>query len=154
MRRMALVWTVLLLSPLAARAQWGNPSGMGGYAVDSSLKFHFQVVQSGTQLGPWYLYWPLEAHFVRPAPPAYPFWPQGGGNYPVFNTGAPPGGGPPGPGNFGAPVPPRPTTPMPPPNPPAPSPNTYAPQGPGYYEGYQTVPVVFRTYSPPYYYGR
>jgi hypothetical protein len=131
---------------------------MGGYAVDSSIKFHFQVVQSGTQLGPWYLYWPLEAHFVRPAPPAYPFWPQGGGNYPVFNTGT--GYGPPGPGNFGAPNPPRPptpmgpplpTTPMPPPNPPAPSPNTYAPQGPGYYE---TIPVVFRTYSPPYYYGR
>jgi hypothetical protein len=24
--------------------------------------------------GPWYLYWPLEAHFVAPAPTCYPYW--------------------------------------------------------------------------------
>ena len=31
------------------------------------------------QAGPWYLYWPLEAHFVAPAPTGYPYWspPQG-----------------------------------------------------------------------------
>jgi hypothetical protein len=27
------------------------------------------------QLAPWYNYWPLEAHFVTPAPTGYPFWP-------------------------------------------------------------------------------
>ncbi|HTU92255.1 MAG TPA: hypothetical protein VMF69_19395 [Gemmataceae bacterium] len=27
------------------------------------------------QAGPWYLYWPLEAHFVAPAPTGYPYWP-------------------------------------------------------------------------------
>ena len=29
----------------------------------------------GAQCGPWYLYWPLEAHFQTPANPAYPYWP-------------------------------------------------------------------------------
>ncbi len=27
------------------------------------------------QAGPWYLYWPLEGHFVAPAPTGYPYWP-------------------------------------------------------------------------------
>ena len=26
-------------------------------------------------LGPWYQYWPLEAHFQVPASPQYPYWP-------------------------------------------------------------------------------
>jgi hypothetical protein len=28
------------------------------------------------QLGPWYLYWPMERHFMVPAPTGYPFWPS------------------------------------------------------------------------------
>lgn len=32
--------------------------------------------QSSPQAGPWYLYWPLEAHFVAPAPTGYPYWPS------------------------------------------------------------------------------
>ncbi len=31
--------------------------------------------QASPQAGPWYLYWPLEAHFVAPAPTGYPYWP-------------------------------------------------------------------------------
>ncbi|HVS36554.1 MAG TPA: hypothetical protein VMS17_13400 [Gemmataceae bacterium] len=27
------------------------------------------------QYGPWYLYWPMEAHFQTPAPTGYPYWP-------------------------------------------------------------------------------
>ena len=27
-------------------------------------------------LGPWYSYWPLEAHFQTPAPTGYPYWPS------------------------------------------------------------------------------
>lgn len=27
-------------------------------------------------LGPWYLYWPYEAHFITPAHPQYPYWPS------------------------------------------------------------------------------
>lgn len=45
------------------------------------------------QLGPWYLYWPMEAHFQTPAPTGYPFWPA-----PMTLPGAV--GGAPGPGNF------------------------------------------------------
>ena len=26
-------------------------------------------------LAPWYLYWPMDAHFQTPAPMSYPFWP-------------------------------------------------------------------------------
>jgi hypothetical protein len=26
-------------------------------------------------LGPWYNYWPMEAHFQVPALPQYPYWP-------------------------------------------------------------------------------
>jgi hypothetical protein len=29
----------------------------------------------GMQAGPWYLYFPYEAHFQLPAPVGYPFWP-------------------------------------------------------------------------------
>lgn len=28
------------------------------------------------QAGPWYKYWPYEAHFMTPAPTGYPFYPQ------------------------------------------------------------------------------
>jgi hypothetical protein len=36
--------------------------GGGGYTVNP-------------QLGPWYNYWPMEAHFQTPAMPQYPYWP-------------------------------------------------------------------------------
>lgn len=32
--------------------------------------------KASPQAGPWYLYWPLEAHFVAPAPTGYPYWPS------------------------------------------------------------------------------
>lgn len=43
------------------------------------------------QLGPWYQYWPYEAHFQTPALPMYPYWgastlPNGS---PVINPGYP-----------------------------------------------------------------
>ena len=28
------------------------------------------------QAGPWYNYWPLEAHFQPPPPYPFPYWPQ------------------------------------------------------------------------------
>jgi hypothetical protein len=37
----------------------------------------YQGTACGGVLGPWYNYWPLEAHFNVPAPCAYPFWPPG-----------------------------------------------------------------------------
>jgi hypothetical protein len=43
------------------------------------------------QLGPWYLYWPLEAHYQVPAPTGYPYWPA-----PMALPPGSPGGPPPG----------------------------------------------------------
>jgi hypothetical protein len=47
--------------------------------VDACVNFHFNLTGPGDysvgQLGPWYLYWPLEAHFQAPAPTGYPYWP-------------------------------------------------------------------------------
>jgi hypothetical protein len=66
----------------------GLPTPVGGCANGAC----------GPQLGPWYNYWPLEAHFQTPAVPQYPYWPppqtlMGQGGY-----------GQPGPANFHAPV--------------------------------------------------
>jgi hypothetical protein len=40
---------------------WGSGCGKGG---------------APGVLGPWYLYWPLEAHFITPPHPQYPYWPS------------------------------------------------------------------------------
>jgi hypothetical protein len=49
------------------------------WKVDCGANFHFKVLTQengwGCALGPWYNYWPLEAHFQTPALPQYPFWP-------------------------------------------------------------------------------
>lgn len=64
----------LLALPLAigsAQAEgWPFNFSMGG-------NFYFGGSHGrGPQAGPWYLYWPLEAHFVAPAPTGYPYWPS------------------------------------------------------------------------------
>jgi hypothetical protein len=45
--------------------------------VQMSCNFCFKSSRgpASPQAGPWYLYWPLEAHFVAPAPTGYPYWP-------------------------------------------------------------------------------
>jgi hypothetical protein len=157
MRRLVLVAIVLLLAPVAAHAQ------QRGYQARLNVKgslwypggglFGFGGGQGAPQLGPWYLYWPLEAHFQTPAPPAYPYWPQGGaaqaaaaGNYAVP---APYGYGPPVPGGFvpgAVPVVPRPMLP------PQPVPSSYAPPGPANFHAPQ---ITQAGYNVPYYwYGR
>jgi hypothetical protein len=69
----------LLLPLLATEARadgWFFPvHGQAG------VNFHWNIscgscTNGGCQLGPWYHYWPLEAHFVTPAPTGYPYWPQ------------------------------------------------------------------------------
>jgi hypothetical protein len=52
----------------------------------------------GPQLGPWYNYWPLEAHFQVPAIPQYPYWPAPQTLPPGMAAGGH------GPANFHAPV--------------------------------------------------
>lgn len=59
-----------LLALLAGRADAQLLKIMSG---DSGKKRH----KSGNEpppLGPWYNYWPLEAHFQVPAMPEYPYW--------------------------------------------------------------------------------
>jgi hypothetical protein len=43
----------------------GCGSGCGGYGGGG-----------GMVTGPWYSYWPLEAHFQVPAPTGYQYWPS------------------------------------------------------------------------------
>src|SRR5262245_39241751 len=47
------------------------------WKVDVGANVHLRVNQlgGGSLAGPWYLYWPLDAHFQTPAPTGYPFWP-------------------------------------------------------------------------------
>jgi hypothetical protein len=45
---------------------------------------------SPAQCGPWYLYWPLEAHFQTPAMPCYPTWPSPMGLPPSAGVSPPP----------------------------------------------------------------
>jgi hypothetical protein len=47
--------------------------GPGGYGCGAG--FH-PAGPGGAQLAPWYLYWPMDAHFQVPAPMTYPFWPS------------------------------------------------------------------------------
>lgn len=47
------------------------------FNVQANFNFCFKSSRGpcSPQAGPWYLYWPLEAHFVAPAPTGYPYWP-------------------------------------------------------------------------------
>jgi hypothetical protein len=89
-----LLWTCLLAAPifaLPARAQaWccfccqKQPC-----QVDCGFSWHFNMNCGGCgcQAGPWYSYWPYEAHFQAPAPTGcFPYWP---GPYGAQAGGAP-----------------------------------------------------------------
>jgi hypothetical protein len=98
----ASLFALALLLPASAYA------GHFPYKDEAGANAYFRVYKypgAPAQLGPWYMYWPLEAHFQMQAPIAYPGWPQA--------QTLPPG--------FHAPLP----TPYPPFIPPGPTP--YAP---------------------------
>ncbi len=66
---------------LLGMAMPASANGTGAFKVETGGNFYFRIVGpygSGaqTQLGPWYQYWPLEAHFQTPAMPQYPNWPS------------------------------------------------------------------------------
>jgi hypothetical protein len=70
-----LVLPFLLAVPSRAHAWgWGCPP----CRIEAGANWYLRVNSTGPlpQLGPWYLYWPLEAHFGPPAPTCYPYWPQ------------------------------------------------------------------------------
>src|SRR5437879_201097 len=74
----------LLLVPLL----FGQPQARADYMVTITA-----TNMDPIQLGPWYLYWPMERHFVAPAPTGYPFWPprQGLPNLAIGGPACPPG---------------------------------------------------------------
>ena len=112
------------------------------------------------QLGPWYQYWPLEAHFQVPAPCSYPYWPP-----PMTLPGAVPPLGAAAGGPAPAPVPP-PTQVAPPPVPVAPPPAPVPPGpaqlpppeprilGPANFHAPAYQPVGYYQQVPSYWYGR
>jgi hypothetical protein len=66
--------TLLVLPLLAGSLQAaGCP-----FNIQADCSFHIKGSRGPCcpQAGPWYLYWPLEAHFVAPAPTGYPYWPS------------------------------------------------------------------------------
>lgn len=76
-----LTFTVLALSWLApavtvhAEGGWPGPIHLPG-RVTIGGNLYVNTHTQAAQAGPWYLYWPLEAHFNVPAPTGYPYWPS------------------------------------------------------------------------------
>jgi hypothetical protein len=71
---------LLALPLLAVGARADDPFAPSlPFRVECGANAYFRVLSRengwGACLGPWYNYWPLEAHFCAPALPCYPFWP-------------------------------------------------------------------------------
>ena len=70
----------LLALPLFAVAAQADGCCWFPSRIEAGVNFHFKVAGPGDyqvgQLGPWYLYWPMEAHFQTPAPTGYPYYPS------------------------------------------------------------------------------
>jgi hypothetical protein len=69
---------VLVLLAAASPAWAAGWDGTFPYKIDAGANIYLKVYkypQTKQQLGPWYLYWPLEAHFQEQAPlGGYPMW--------------------------------------------------------------------------------
>src|SRR5579862_7127285 len=62
----------LLAIPSQAHAnfpEWGT------FILRYSTNGYNCAQYGGILAGPWYSYWPYEAHFISPAPTGYPYWP-------------------------------------------------------------------------------
>lgn len=71
MKHLFGVLALLCLTASTARAEGLLPRFCcGPYRVETGVNAYFRVIplNTGTQLGPWYLYYPLEAHFMHQAP--------------------------------------------------------------------------------------
>jgi hypothetical protein len=91
---MRTAFAALLVLPVLAApaaAQCGKSGAINfGFGADFGLKGYYSAGCGPApppcgyggggggppQAGPWYLYWPLEAHFQTPAPTGYPYWPS------------------------------------------------------------------------------
>jgi hypothetical protein len=95
-----LILAGLLVLPLLALPSRAQASGCCGcwhhpWSADVGVNFYWHCQPPPAQCGPWYLYWPMEAHFQVPAPTGYPYWPS-----PMSLPGMAPGGAP----AYGAPM--------------------------------------------------
>jgi hypothetical protein len=136
-------WSAVLAVPLMASSaqaqQYFNNHTLPPAHLDGGITLNFNLFAGGgqTQLGPWYLYWPYNAHFVMP-PPLGPSMPG-----PVFQTlppsmmGQPPMG-----------APPSWTPPAPTPIPPTPNGNVQN------NTGLRPVGYYYYGQAPAYWYGR
>ncbi len=71
-----LFWAAALALPLLALPTQARAWYIGNYQVDTGAKVWFNVYQYGKPIaGPWYLYWPYEAHFMVAAPGVNPYFP-------------------------------------------------------------------------------
>lgn len=131
-----MLWTALLAVPLLAQpaqAQMFCQKTLPPAHLDGGLTLNFNLFAGGgqTQLGPWYLYWPYQAH---------------------FNMAPPLGASMPGPSFM--------TLPMPMAGqqnwmPPAPTPMQQAPaNGPTQRASFQPVGYYYYSQAPAYWYGR
>jgi hypothetical protein len=74
-RLLALALVALSLSAAEASANgWYTNPGYLKLNGGISLSFGSTNCRQPYQLGPWYQYWPYEAHFQQPALPQYPYW--------------------------------------------------------------------------------
>jgi hypothetical protein len=135
------IWACLLALPILAL----SGRAYADYKIDCGCSPRFNVNSNGSQYGnggsggcfqagPWYTYWPYEAHFQIPSPLGYPFWP----------------GPAPAPGPQFLPAPPPPS----PPGPPAPpKPTGFQPVGYDY-PGFPPAGSCYYGPAPSYWYGR
>jgi hypothetical protein len=73
----AAVVALLALPFLAVSARANDPfAPCFPYRIQFSLRISPVNPCCPAQLGPWYQYWPMEAHFQNPAPMGYPYWPS------------------------------------------------------------------------------
>lgn len=69
-----LLLTALILGGCILIPNRASAWGWGKYKIEAGAFFRAYPIGYAQpyQLGPWYNYWPLEAHFQQPAPLAYP----------------------------------------------------------------------------------
>ena len=138
MKRM--MWMAVLAVPLAAapaQAQLFQQTAVPPMNLNGGLTLNFNLFAGGgqTQLGPWYRYWPHEAHFMVPPPLGH------GTAGPSFMT-LPPDMGP------------QIAPPQQPWTPPAPTPVRPGQPGGTQPSSFQPVGYFSTTQAPSYWYGR
>jgi hypothetical protein len=84
--RACLVALPLLAAPSLAQA-WTCPPVKIDAGVNAYCNAYIGNWGMGAQLGPWYTYWPYNAHFQSPAPVGgWPFWPTSASAVPHYGA--------------------------------------------------------------------